>query len=212
MATFKLELPSYANAKDDLTNDNEKTEIKSKENEEGISKDDNKGNVGLPEASSSQKLSTEEDRRKREVILMDGPLSRIYTEALNMVYVKPFNKQVEEIERKKLSQESYITDGMQELQVKQMSDFNKDEDIVNLYVYTSDNEKVTNNLTNSIQDITNLSKRSNQDGVDLYVSVESRGNMSKETLSFINYCNSKNCKLFTNKDNCLRTIISNFKG
>ena len=95
MATFKLELPSYANAKDDLTNDNEKTEIKSKENEEGISKDDNKGNVGLPEASSSQKLSTEEDRRKREVILMDGPLSRIYTEALNMVYIKPFNKQVE---------------------------------------------------------------------------------------------------------------------
>ena len=46
---------------------------------------------------------------------MDGPLSRIYTEALNMVYVKPFNKQVEEIERKKLSQESYITDGMQEI-------------------------------------------------------------------------------------------------
>ena len=212
MATFKLELPSYANAKDDLNNDNEKTEIKSKENEEGISKDDNKGNVGLPEASSSQKLSTEEDRRKREVILMDGPLSRIYTEALNMVYVKPFNKQVEEIERKKLSQDSYITDGMQELQLKQMSDCNKDEDIVNLYVYTSDNEKVTNNLTNSIQDITNLSKRSNRDGVDLYVSVECRGNMSKETLSFINYCNSKNCKLFTNKDNCLRTIISNFKG
>ena len=70
MATFKLELPSYANAKDELNNDNEKTEIKSKENEEGISKDDNKGNVGLPEASSSQKLSTEEDRRKREVILM----------------------------------------------------------------------------------------------------------------------------------------------
>ena len=81
MTTFNLSLPEI-DKKTPLPEEVKEESIQTQEPQE-----DEKEKSTIPELSTSP-VDKKEELRKKKVVVMDGPLSKIYTEALNIVFNK----------------------------------------------------------------------------------------------------------------------------
>ena len=190
MTTFNLSLPEI-DKKTPLPEEVKEESIQTQEPQE-----DEKEKSTIPELSTSP-VDKKEELRKKKVVVMDGPLSKIYTEALNIV----FNKDPKTL----ISNESNSIDVT--LASKYNSAEQEGSDIPNsaLYVYVLDEKGLKSNQKGSYSNISKLMKKHSNN--PLYVSIESNSILSDETVSFMNFCREKGCKkIFTNRRNCLEYI------
>lgn len=197
MSTFNITL--HAKETQEEENKNLGKEIEERENNDDTQEEKK---ASLPELNDHIKTK-EEELKNKKLVLMDGPLSKIYTEALNIVFEKEnVNKEVN------ISKESSAIDSA--LATEYVS--NREELPKGmLYVYATDDKDLEKDVKGSISNISKLLNNKPKDS-DLYVSVESKKSLNEHVVRFSNYCAVRKCKLFTTRDGCLRSIISKVKG
>lgn len=190
MNIFKLELPEK---QVEMTKKEDTDQVEPKVSEQVVG-----AQTELPDTINDTLRDDEEAKAKKGVIVMSGPLSQIYTKALNIVYTK---------DTKQVSKESNAIDAT--LTAKYMSLYEEDDqDETDLYVYVTDDNSVNKDMgteTNNLSKLMSLRKRNNNDS-PLYVAVECHNSMSNEVIRFIGICRDNGCKVYLNRDNCIRGI------
>lgn len=213
MATFKIDLPK---GKEDPTKQSVNLTgepVKHKEeNKDKNIKEDNK--TELPEVSNLRDKN-EDIEKKEKVVVMDGPLSTIYTKALNIIYNKDYSQPV--------SQESQaidhaITTTIVNLIVANSEDARNRNLSPSGYVYATSDQNVTKDYNGNLNGLSNIIQSRNKEMIEnglkenslpVYVSVESDKTISLNSLNFIKYATNNNCNVVYDKSSCVTDVLDN---
>ena len=131
------------------------------------------------------------EKRDKEIVL-DGPLSSIYTKALNIMY----------------AQESITANEIIEATTFfNLTDLDLSDNKEKYYIYVSDDEKIDKDKFELMKDRLTVALSSDQfKSINVCLEINNNSNISMEAVKIRDFCKNKGIKLFYARQVCLETF------